>query len=89
MAEKVTTLTKNNGGRVLLLFLLFLVAIYGLVTAGLPLFAVICISPMLILAVYVMFSWNMAVFWALFLVNYFIHFKNLLVPMCYNIHICF
>ena len=77
MAEKVTTLTKNNGGRVLLLFLLFLVAIYGLVTAGLPLFAVVCISPMLILAVYVMFSWNMSVFWALFFVNYIIQWKNM------------
>jgi len=76
MAEHVTTLSRNGGGRVLLLFLLFLVAIYALVTAGLPLFAVVCISPLLILAVYVMFSWKMSVFWLLLIVNYFIQFKN-------------
>ena len=76
MAERVTTLSRNGGGRVLLLFLLFLMAIYALVTAGLPVFAVICISPLLILAVRIMFSWQMSIFWLLFFVNYFIQFKN-------------
>ena len=77
MAERVTTLSRNGGGRVILLFLLFLVAIYALITAGLPLFAVVCISPFLILAVYAMFSWKMSTFWLLLIVNYFIQFKNL------------
>ncbi len=76
MAERVTAHIQTNGGRVLLLFLLFLLAIYALITAGLPAFAVICISPLLILAVYVMFSWKMTVFWLLFFINYVIQAKD-------------
>ena len=76
MADKVTALATHNGGRVFLLFLLFLVAIYGLVTTGLPTFAIVCISPLLILAVYVMFSWRMTVFWLLFFINYVIQAKD-------------
>lgn len=76
MAERVTTQIQTNGGRVIILFLLFLLAIYALITTGLPAFAVICISPLLILAVYAMFTWKMTVFWLLFFVNYIIQFKN-------------
>lgn len=76
MAERATAQIHINGGRVIVLFLLFMVAIYALVTAGLPAFAIICISPLLILSVYVMFSWRMTIFWLLFFVNYFVQFKN-------------
>jgi len=77
MAERVTTLATNHGGRVILLFLLFLVAIYELVTAGFPFFAIVCISPMLILSVYVLFNWKMSAFWLLFVFNYFVQFKQM------------
>jgi hypothetical protein len=81
MAEKITTQVHTNGGRVLLLFLLFLVAIYELVTTGLPAFAVVCISPIFIAAVYVMFRWKMSVFWFLFFVNYIIQMKGVELPV--------
>jgi len=77
MAERITAQIQTGGGRALLLFLLFLLAIYELINSGLPIFAVICISPLLILAVYVMFSWKMTIFWILFFMNYFVQFKNM------------
>ena len=68
--------TNENGGRVLLLFLLFLLAIYEFIHAGYSTFSVVCISPVLIIAVYVTFKWKMAAFWALIVINYIIQFKG-------------
>lgn len=68
--------TNENGGRVLLLFLLFLLAIYEFIHAGYSAFSVVCISPVLIIAVYVTFKWKMAAFWALIVINYFIMQKD-------------
>jgi len=81
MAERIATQIQTGGGRVIVLFLLFLVAIYALITAGLPLFAIVCISPLFILAAYIMFSWKMSVFWLLFFVNFFVQFKNIHFPL--------
>ena len=71
----------ENGGRVLLLFLLFLLAIYEFVTAGFSAFAVVCILPLLVLFIYVAFTWRMFTFWVLIVVNYFIQMHDVKVPV--------
>lgn len=64
----------NNigGGRVIVLFLLFLLALYLLATAGLSSFAVISFVPVLILAIIVLLRYPIAAFWALTFINYFV-----------------
>lgn len=82
MTKDFATYTQENGGRALLLFLLFGLAIYGFVNAGFSAFAVICISPLIIIAAYVAFKFRMAAFWALFFINFFVQFlgKNHFLP---------
>ena len=77
MQQGYTTYARENGGRVILLFLLFLLAIYEFVTAGFNAYAIVCIIPFLILFVYIAFKWRMFTFWLLIVVNFFIQFKNL------------
>ena len=76
MTSTFMTYSRENGGRVLLLFLLFLLAIYQLVHAGFSLFATICLSPLLVLGIYILFSWRMTAFWALFIINYFLQMHD-------------
>lgn len=64
--------TSFNGGRVLLLLLLFLLALYELATVGFSIFAIVCLSPLIIVAIYTVFKWRMAAFWALIVINYFL-----------------
>ena len=80
MQNRFTTYKNENGGRVLLLFLLFLLAIYQFVHAGYPAFAIVCLSPLLILAVYALFRWRMIAFWALFVINYFLQMHDSPLP---------
>lgn len=82
-SNRLSEYSHENGGRVLLLFLLFLLAIYEFVTAGFNAFAIVCILPFLVLFVYAAFTWRMFTFWTLIFVNYFIQMKgiNLPVPM--------
>ena len=68
---------KGNGGRVALLFLLFLLAIYAFVTAGFNAFVIICMIPAVVLGGYVVFRWRMSAFWLLILINYFIQWKEI------------
>lgn len=77
-----TYYTSENGGRAILLFLLFALAIYQFVNAGFSGFALICASPLLILGAYVAFKYRMAAFWALFFINYFVQWfgKNNWLP---------
>ncbi len=77
MTNGFVTYTKDFGGRVLLLFLLFIIAIYELISSGLSSFSVICLSPLAVLFVYSAFRWRMLVFWMLIILNWFISFKNL------------
>ncbi len=70
------TYSRENGGRVLLLFLLFLLALYQLTHAGFSSFAVICLIPCLVVAIYCAFRWKMLTFWILIIVNYFIQMKD-------------
>ncbi len=72
--------TSFNGGRILLLLLLFLLALYELATAGFNFFAIICLSPLLIVGIYIMFKWRMAAFWALIVINYFLQMKDRPIP---------
>jgi hypothetical protein len=79
-SNRISEYTRENGGRVLLLFLLFLLAIYEFLHSGFSIFAIICISPILIVAVYVLFRWKMAAFWALIVINYFLQMKDSPIP---------
>ena len=76
MTDTFKTYSRENGGRVLLLFLLFLLALYQLTHAGFSSFAVVCLIPLLVLAVYCAFRWKMLTFWILIFVNYFIQMKD-------------
>ena len=76
-----TTYAKENGGRVTLLFLLFLLAMYELVTAGLPAFAAICVLPIVALFVISTFRQSMFIFWTLIVVNFFIMWHGIYVPI--------
>lgn len=79
--NKLRSYSQENGGRVLLLFLLFLLAIYELINAGFNSFAIICISPAIILFVYAVFRWRYAAFCLLIVVNYLIPFKLIHWPL--------
>lgn len=76
MTDTFKTYSRENGGRVLLLFLLFLLALYQLTHAGFSSFAVICLIPLLVVGVYCAFRWKMLTFWMLIFANYFIQMKD-------------
>lgn len=79
-SNRISEFAGQNRGRVLLLFLLFLLGIYEFVNAGFTPFAIICISPALVLIVLILFRWKMAAFWALIIVNYFLQMKDRPIP---------
>ena len=81
MTNTFKTYSRENGGRVLLLFLLFLLALYQLTHAGFPLFAVICLLPLLILVIYCEFKWKMIAFWMLIIFNYFVQMKDVAIKL--------
>ena len=70
------TYANEHGGRVLLLLLLFLLAIYQFIHAGFAPFAIICTLPILALLVIAAFHYRMLCFWALIIINYFVQWKN-------------
>lgn len=70
------TYAQDHGGRVILLFLLFLLALYQFYSAGFNSFAVICMIPILVLGIIASFHWRMFLFWLLFAVNYLIQMKS-------------
>ena len=76
MIKDFATYKQETGGRALLLFLLFGLAIYEFIYAGFSAFAFICCSPIIIIAAYFAFKYRMAAFWTLFFVNYFIQWFN-------------
>ena len=73
----VITYSRENGGRVIILFLLFFLAMYQFITAGFPAFAIICMLPIVVLMGYWTFKWGLFSFWLLIFANYFIQFHNL------------
>ena len=76
MTSTFMTYSRNNGGRVLLLFLLFLLALYQLTHSGFSSFAIVCLLPLLVVGVYCAFKWKLLTFWILIFVNYFIQMKD-------------
>lgn len=64
----------ENGGRVLILFLLFLLCLYSLKTSGIGQMAIVAMSPIAVVFIYLAFKYRMFTFWVLFLVNYFVMF---------------
>ena len=80
-SNSISEFTHENGGRVLLLFLLFSLAIYQFLTSGLPIFAIICLLPFVVLFVYFAFKKKMFVFWALIVINYFIQMHDVSLPV--------
>lgn len=76
MTGVIRSYAHEHGGRVGLLFLLFLLAIYNFITSGITSFAIICITPIVILGVYLAFRWNYFLLWILISFNYIIHLLN-------------
>lgn len=76
MTKDYITYSRENGGRVLLLFLLFLLSIYSFVNSGLNGMAMYLAIPLSILFVYFAFSYRMFAFWMLFLINYYVMFLS-------------
>ncbi len=75
-SNRISEYTHENGGRVIILFLLFCVAMYEFLTVGLPALAVVCLLPLFIASFYFTFKWRMSTFWALIIVNYFVQMKG-------------
>ena len=74
MTGAVRSYTHEYGGRVGLLFLLFLLAIYNFIHSGFNSFAIICSIPLLVVFIYIAFKYRYVAFWGLIFINYFIHF---------------
>ncbi len=79
-SNRISEYVHENGGRVLLLLLLYLLAIYEFINSGLSTFYIICLSPLSIIAIYTIFKWRMAAFWALIVINYFLQMKDTPIP---------
>ena len=80
-SNRISEYAHENGGRVLLLFLLFFLAIYQFISSGLSSLAILCVSPLIILFVYLAFKLKMLTFWALIVINYFIQMKDVSLPI--------
>lgn len=76
MNNALRTYAKDNGGRVSLLLLLFLLAIYEFITAGFSAFAVVCAIPLLVILVISSFKYRLFLFWTLVIYNYFVQMKD-------------
>ena len=80
MTNHVVAYSRENGGRVLILFLLFFLAMYQLATAGLSAFAIVCLFPFIVLFIYLTFKWRMFSFWVLIIINYFVQMHGISIP---------
>lgn len=65
-----------GGGRVGLLLLLFVLALYMFYSAGFPVFAIVCASPLLMVGIMLTFRYRMFIFWVLIFINFFVQWKN-------------
>lgn len=81
MTKDYITYSRENGGRVLLLFLLFLLSLYSLWTSGIQGVVMVTAIPFIVLFVYLAFSFRMFTFWALFIINYFLQMKDISLPV--------
>ena len=74
------TYARDHGGRVILLFLLFLLALYQFNVAGFSAFAVVCLLPIIAMLAVSSFEHRLYVFWALMGINYIIQWHNVSLP---------
>ena len=81
MINHAVAYSRENGGRVIILFLLFFLAMSQLITAGFPTFAIICFLPFIVLFIYLTFKGRMFAFWLLIVVNYFVQFMVIPKPV--------
>lgn len=70
------TYASENGGRVVILFLLFLLALYNFYSAGFSAFAIVCMLPLVAMLVLATFHHSMFAFWALMFFNYLIQWHS-------------
>ena len=70
MIKEFASSTRENGGRVAILFLLFLLALWQFYSSGFSAFAIICALPIVALAAIVTFRYQMVSFWVLIVINY-------------------
>ena len=68
------TYTQEYGGRVSILILLFLLALYQFYSIGFSAFVAVCFIPVYILLIIVSFKYRMFLFGILFIYNYFVQF---------------
>ena len=75
-SNRISEYAHENGGRVIVLFLLFLLSLYSYKNSGINGMAMILVIPLSIVIIYLAFSFRMFAFWALFLMNYFVMFLS-------------
>ena len=73
-SNRISEYAHENGGRVLLLFLLFLLSLYSFKNSGINGMAMMLAIPLSIVGVYLAFSYRMLSFWTLFIINYYVMF---------------
>ena len=73
-SNRISEYVHENGGRVLILFLLFLLSLYSFKNSGINGMALLLAIPISIIGIYFAFIYKMFSFWALFIVNYFVMF---------------
>ena len=75
-SNRISEYAHENGGRVIILFLLFLLSLYSFKSSGINGMAMILAAPSSIVLIYLAFGNRMFAFWALFLINYFVMFLS-------------
>lgn len=73
-SNRISEYAHENGGRVIILFLLFLLSLYSFKNSGINGMAMILAVPISIIGIYFAFSYKMFSFWILFVINYFVMF---------------
>lgn len=71
-----TLLKEQSGGRVILLLLLFVLAVYQFCTSGIGAMAAVCLLPAIAIIFYLIIKYDMFVVYMLLLANYFLFFAS-------------
>lgn len=75
-SNRISEYAHENGGRVMILFLLFLLSLYSFKSSGINGMAMILAVPFSVVIIYFAFGKRMLAFWTLFLINYFVMFLS-------------
>lgn len=70
LSQRFADYKSQAGGRVLILFLLFLLALYEFYSMGITGYALVCMIPLSIVFIIFSFQHKMVVFWYIFIINY-------------------